>query len=84
MSIEKKVTEIVSKITGKKVESINPHGNLKNELALDSIQIVELFAQLEKEFEVELPLKLMTVRTGKEFISIIEESVKDRPTVQVP
>lgn len=82
MNIEKKVAEIVSRITGRNVESINPNGELKNELALDSIQIVELFAQLEKEFEVELPLKLMTVRTGKEFIKILEESVKERQIAQ--
>lgn len=75
MNLERKVAEIVSRITGREVESINPNGELKNELALDSIQIVELFAQLEKEFEVELPLKLMTVRTSKEFLRILEEAL---------
>jgi acyl carrier protein len=76
MNLEKKVAEIVSRITGREVDSINPNGELKNELALDSIQIVELFAQLEKEFEVELPLRLMTVRTSKEFLRILEESIR--------
>jgi acyl carrier protein len=78
MDLEKKLAEIVSRITGRNVEHINLDGELKDELTLDSIQIVELFAQLEKEFEVELPLKLMTVRTSKEFIRILEESLKKR------
>jgi acyl carrier protein len=76
MNLEIKVAEIISRITGRDVETINANGELKNELALDSIQIVELFAQLEKEFEVELPLKLMTVRTSKEFMRILEETVR--------
>lgn len=74
-NIEKKVAEIVSRITGRNVVSINPNGDLKNELALDSVQIVELFASLEQEFQVELPLKLMTVRTSRDFLRILEESL---------
>jgi acyl carrier protein len=76
LNIEETVAVIVSRITGRNVEKINPNGDLKNELALDSVQIVELFASLEQEFQVELPLKLMTVRTSKEFLRILEESLK--------
>jgi Acyl carrier protein len=75
---EEKVLEIVSRISGRKVMSINPDGVLKDELSLDSIQIVELFASLEKEFDIELPLKMMTVKTGKEFLEILETEVKDK------
>jgi acyl carrier protein len=73
--IEKKVIEIVSRISGRKVLNINPDSELKSELSLDSIQVVELFASLEKEFAIELPLRIMTVRTSKEFLSILEESL---------
>jgi acyl carrier protein len=73
--IEKKLIEIVSRISGRKVLNINPDSELKSELSLDSIQVVELFASLEKEFAIELPLKIMTVRTSKEFLSILEESL---------
>lgn len=76
LNVEKKVVEIVGRITGRNVGTIHPDGDLKTELSLDSIQIVELFASLEQEFQVELPLKLMTVRTSKEFLRILEESLK--------
>ncbi len=81
MNLELKVAEIVSRISGRKVQNINPEGELKNELALDSIQIVELFASLENEFGVELPLKLMTVRTSKEFLRILEETLEMQNTI---
>lgn len=76
INVEIKVAEIVSRISGRNIGKINPNGDLKNELALDSIQIVELFASLENEFKVELPLKLMTVRSSKEFLRILEETLQ--------
>jgi acyl carrier protein len=77
--IEPKVLEVVSKISGRKVKKINPEGNLKNELCLDSIQVVELFAALEKEFQVELPLQMMTAKTGKEFMGMLENALIEIP-----
>lgn len=77
--IETKVLEVVSKITGRKVKKFNPDGNLKNELCLDSIQVVELFAALEKEFQVELPLQMMTAKTGKQFMGMLENALIESP-----
>jgi acyl carrier protein len=75
LKTEKKVLEIVNKISGGRVKNINPDGDLKTELSLDSIQIVELFASLEKEFAIELPLQMMTVKTSKEFLQMLEEQL---------
>jgi acyl carrier protein len=70
-----RVLEIVKKVTGGKVQNINLEGNLRDELTIDSVQIVELFAALENEFNIELPLQLMTARTAKEFLSILETRI---------
>ncbi len=78
LKTEEKVLEIVSKITGRSCKKINLNNALKSELSLDSIQIVELFATLEKEFEIELPLKMMTVKTGKEFMHILNQEIKSK------
>lgn len=74
-AIQEQVIKILEKVTGGRVKTINPDDDLKNNLYLDSIQIVELFAELESELSIELPLKMMTVRTGKEFIQILEEQL---------
>jgi acyl carrier protein len=70
-----KVFEIVNKVSGGRVTSINPDGDVRQELSLDSIQIVELFAMLENEFNIELPLTILNVKTGREFLDIIEKSI---------
>jgi acyl carrier protein len=70
-----KVFEIVNKVSGGRVTSINPDGDVRQELSLDSIQIVELFAMLENEFNIELPLTILNVKTGREFLEIIEKSI---------
>ena len=75
-NIQSKVLQILKKVTGHNIENINLESDLKSQLHLDSIQIVELFAALEKEMGIELPLQLMTVRTGKAFIEMLDEQLR--------
>jgi acyl carrier protein len=72
---QQKVLAILNKVSGGKATNINLDNDLKSEVALDSIQIVELFAALEKEFEVELPLQLMNVKSGKDFMETLGRSL---------
>lgn len=76
--IKEKVMEIVNKISSRKINNIDLDSDLKNELTLDSIQLVELFAMLENEFSIELPLKMMTVKTSREFLQILDEQLKGK------
>jgi acyl carrier protein len=73
--VKERVMKVLRKVTGKTVNDINLEGDLKSQLALDSIQIVELFAALEKELGIELPLRLMTVKTGRAFLELLEEEL---------
>jgi len=75
-----KVLDIVNKISGGRVKDINPDGNLKTELSLESLQLVELLASLEKEFNIELPIKIITVKTGREFMQILDDCLKKGAT----
>ena len=71
--VKKRVFEIVKKISGTRVENIDLRGNLKDALTLDSIQVVELFAALENEFNIELPLSMMMVKSASEFFDQLEQ-----------
>jgi len=70
--IKEKVLGVLRRVTGRNIEQINLDTDLKSQLSLDSIQIVELFAALENELSVELPLRLMTVKTGKAFLDLLD------------
>jgi acyl carrier protein len=72
---EERVFKVFKKVTGREIDHLNFDRDLKSQLTLDSIQIVELFAALEKELEVELPLNMMTVKTGKAFMEMLEEQL---------
>jgi acyl carrier protein len=72
---KEKVLTVLRNVTGKKIDDIKLEGDIRSQLALDSIQIVELFAALERELDIELPLRLMTVKTGKAFIEVLEEEL---------
>ena len=71
-STKEKVLGVLRRVTGRDIEKINLDTDLKSQLSLDSIQIVELFAALENELSVELPLRLMTVKTGKAFLDLLD------------
>lgn len=73
-----KILSIIGKVTGRNINNINFETDLKSQLELDSIQIVELFAVLEKEFNVELPLSMLTVKTGESFLNILDEQLSKR------
>jgi acyl carrier protein len=71
-----RVFAILSRITGRNYENINLDDDLSSQIILDSIQVVEFFAALEEEFNIELPLSLMTVRNGNTFFRLLGEQLK--------
>jgi len=71
-----KILNVLRRVTGRKIDDINLDVDLKSQLSLDSIQIVELFAALEKDLSIELPLRLMTVKTGRAFMDLLEEELR--------
>jgi len=73
---EERVIKVVEKITRRKLENFNLKGNLREQLSIDSIQVVELFAALENEFQIELPLQLMTVKKAEEFMNLLIDEVE--------
>jgi acyl carrier protein len=72
---KERVLKVLNKVTGGRLTNIDPESDLKSQFSLDSIQIVELFAALEKELGIELPLQLMNVRTGKAFLKLLGEQL---------
>lgn len=80
--ISNKVLQIVKKISGQNIDNIDPEKDIRSQLTLDSIQVVELFAALEIEFETELPLEMMTVKNAKEFIDMLEIELTKKGTLK--
>ena len=76
LSYENRIVNIVKQVTKKDIDNLDLQGDLKDQLRLDSIQIVELFAALEKEFDIELPLQLMTVKSAGDFMKILLQEIK--------
>ncbi len=73
-----RVFTILKRITGRDYTHIDLDADINSQLTLDSIQVVELFAALEKEFNIELPLSMMTVRSGNAFFKILNEELNKR------
>ncbi|WP_439557332.1 acyl carrier protein [Dyadobacter sp.] len=55
MDISKNVTEIISKKTDIDATLIMPEMKLKKDLGMDSLDVIKLIVDLEKEYKIMLP-----------------------------
>ena len=69
-----RLMSVLESITGNRVTKLEMQADVRSQLALSSMQFVQLFTALEMEFEVELPLSIMNVRNVGDFVSIIEDA----------
>ena len=67
-----RIKKVVEKVSGKVIPDIELDKELRPQLELDSIQLVELISALEEESKIELPISVMHVKTGKEFLAYFD------------
>ncbi|HMO01377.1 MAG TPA: acyl carrier protein [Oligoflexia bacterium] len=70
--IEKRVKNIISEQLGVSVEELQPQASFFEDLAADSLDIVEVIMNLEEEFNMEIPdedaEKIQTVQDVIDYI----------------
>ncbi|KMQ52711.1 hypothetical protein CHISP_0480 [Chitinispirillum alkaliphilum] len=58
------------------IGKVNPDSELRDQVDLDSMRFVEIYAALIDELGVEIPSKIMESRTLNQIVSIIEEALR--------
>ncbi len=74
MNIEKKVKEILSKLSG--VETVVNEATLQGDLGLDSLYMIALLINIEETFEIELDESDMNpfdLKTVQDVINLIKK-----------
>lgn len=70
-----RIITVLSKYTDIDPERITEKTNLRNDLALDSLQLVTIACALEEEFDVEIPDRdAMNIQTVGDALRFIEEA----------
>jgi len=72
------ISKLLEEISQQHIQTFDLKANIKDQLSLDSVQMVELFMRLETTFKVELPLSLMNAHSGEEFIQGIEQTIRSQ------
>lgn len=73
-NIEKEIAEIVSRVIKVPADKIDPNADLFKDLGVDSLLGVEIFASLDKRFNIDIPEnKLEKIRTLNDMIAIAKE-----------
>jgi acyl carrier protein len=77
-AVKNKLVKVLNKSTGVDISTINPEGNLREQINLDSMQIVSIIAQIEEEFKIDVPMTIMGVKSFNEFLKIVEKAIKEK------
>jgi acyl carrier protein len=76
-ALNKEVVELVAKILKKPIEKVRPEANLFDELGVDSLLGVEIFAALDKKYGVDIPdVRLKEIATLNDLVNLVEELKK--------
>ena len=75
--VANKVTEIIAKQLGVKLEEVTPQATFIDDLGADSLDTVEIVMALEEEFKIEIPDEDAEKMTNVgEAVKYIEEKTK--------
>ncbi len=75
--IEKEIKSLVSKVIKIPEERLAPNANLFYDLGVDSLLGVEIFAALDKKYNIDVPEeKIRNISTLNDIISLIKEKLE--------
>ncbi len=79
-NINEQVKAIIAEKLGIELEQVIDSANFQNDLGADSLDIVELIMDFEKEFEIEIPDEDAgsSIQTVAEAISYIEKKIQEK------
>jgi acyl carrier protein len=69
---KKQIFDILQKEVRLDPASIDPNSDFRDQINVDSMQFVALIARLEKEFDIEVPISVMEVKTINEFLESLD------------
>ena len=85
--ITQRVRQIVAKVTSIPAETIGPDANLREELGLDSLSLLEVGVNVDYEFKLNLPdldQRMAGITTVSSAVTLVEELLRERAAAAVP
>jgi len=75
--IEKEIKALVSKVIKIPEEKLSESANLFTDLGVDSLMGVEIFAALDKKYQIDIPeSKLKDIQTLGDIVNLVKEAKK--------
>ncbi|HVN67809.1 MAG TPA: acyl carrier protein [Candidatus Sulfotelmatobacter sp.] len=72
--LKNEIRNLVAKIIKLSPEKVDPNANLFTDLGVDSLLGVEIFAQLDKKYQVDIPeAELQSIKTLNDLTAMVEQ-----------
>jgi acyl carrier protein len=75
-ALRDRVFAVIEKTTHIDPTTLDAGREIREQVSFDSMQFVVLTAAIEKELDIELPVKVMEARTLNEFLRVVDEAMK--------
>jgi acyl carrier protein len=80
---KKKIFDILQKEIRQDPASLDPTSDFREHINIDSMQFVTIIARLEKEFDIEVPISVMEVKTINEFLDALDIEITKKGSVAI-
>lgn len=70
--IKEKIITIVKDEIGLDLSKIDPDRDIREQILLDSMQFVEIYAAVVEELNIQVPLSVMSAKTFTEILNALE------------
>jgi len=73
--LKQRIFSIIKGKTGINLSKIDPDRDIQEQTTLDSIHVVGIITEIEKELNIQLPISVLEVSTVNEFLAIVEKEL---------
>jgi acyl carrier protein len=75
---KRRIFDVLQKEVRVDPSTIDPDGDFREHINIDSMQFVAIIARLEKEFDIEIPISVMESKTLNEFLGYLEAEISKK------
>ena len=73
--VQEVVIGVIQSETGCNLAGVDPHGDIRKQIDLDSMQYLAISVAIERALKIKLPIEVMFARTLDDLLGIICEEV---------
>jgi acyl carrier protein len=78
-NLEQEIKQLISEVTGRRIEELKPDANFWQDLGIDSIKAIEITVAIERKFKVKIrDEQIPQISTVEQAVAIVKEALEKK------